>query len=571
MMKTGIALKLTAVTACFVLLSTIAQAATPTDAGRLLRESTPQAITPVPKKPVIEVPAESTEKPLPPGIKFMVSGFIYSGNTVFSTLELDSIMAPVVGKQVTLVELEKAVEQITRAYLSRGYFLATAIIPPQTIKSGQPIKLQILEGRLEKIDLKTSPPETRVPRSLLVQYGNRIEAGKPVEEAKLTATAMLVNELPALRTRVVLEPGKETGTTKATLEVTEDKPFSVSLTGDNYGSYSTGYYRVGTALDLYSPFRLGDQLTLRGLTSTSGDTQNAGANWSVPLSAAGTRLSLDYAWVRYELGRSFKALEAGGDAHGFNLLIMQPLVRRSNMLVNFQFGGEGKLLDDRVNSAGSINRRHLVNIQAGLNLSAEDGFFGGGFTTFNVTCSSGSKIFHDDAAKVADQSAAGRQTEGGYNKIVGGISRTQAIYGDLSLFAGINGQWSDKNLDSSEQFSIGGPFGVRAYPVGEASADQGMVTTAELRYLLPKVEILPGRVQLAGLFDHGYAQLESRPQAGSSTNVRHLYGAGFGVNWQWERYLSLRTSVSWLMGELPTSDNTGGDKPTVYFQAMVRY
>ncbi len=570
-MKIRIASRLIVGAACLVLFSTIAHAATPPDAGRLLREGSPQTVTPVPKKPMIETPAESAQKPMPPGIKFLVTSFIYSGNSVFSSLDLDSIMAPVMGKQLTLVELEKAVEQITRAYRSRGYFLATAIIPPQTIKSGQPIKLQILEGRLEKIDLKASPPETRVPRSLLDQYRNRIATGKPVEEAELTKTAMLVNELPALRTRIVLEPGKETGTTRATLEVTEGKSYNVSLTGDNYGSYSTGYYRVGTALDLYSPFRLGDRVALRGLSSTSGDTQNAGASWSVPLSSAGTRLSLDYSWVRYELGRSFKALEADGDAYGFNLMIMQPLVRRIDMLVNFQFGGEGKLLDDRVKSVGSINRRHLVNVMAGLNLYGEDGLLGGGSTIFNLTYTGGSKIFHDDAARANDQDPTGRHTEGAYQKIAGGLSRTQTLYGDLSLFTGINGQWSDKNLDSSEQFSIGGPFGVRSYPVGEASADQGMVSTAELRYLLPKVELLPGRVQLAGLFDHGYAQLESRPLAGNSGNVRHLYGAGFGVNWQWEQYLTLRSSVAWRMGELPMSDNNSGEKPTVYFQAMVRY
>ena len=113
---------------------------------------------------------------------------------------------------------------------------------------------------------------------------------------------------------------------------------------------------------------------------------------------------------------------------------------------------------------------------------------------------------------------------------------------------------------------------MRAYPVGEASADQGMITTAELRYQLPKLEPLPGRVvQLAGLFDHGYAQTDAKPPAGSSRNVRHLYGAGFGVNWQWEQYLTLRTSVAWRMGELPTSDNVNGEKPTVYFQVMMRY
>lgn len=107
--------------------------------------------------------------------------------------------------------------------------------------------------------------------------------------------------------------------------------------------------------------------------------------------------------------------------------------------------------------------------------------------------------------------------------------------------------------------------------MGEASADQGMITTAELRCLLPKLGPLPGRVQLVGLFDHGYAQIDVKPLAGTTSNIRHLYGTGFGVNWQWDDLISLKTSFAWRMGDLPTSDNTRDDKPTVYFQAVVRY
>lgn len=555
----------------FALLAGTVSAADIPDAGRLLRESSPPPTLAPQKKPVIEKPAELGQKPLPDGIKIQVAGFSYSGNTVFSADELNRIMAPFVGKELTLVELERAVEQITQAYRSKGYFLATATIPPQAIKPGQPIKVEILEGRLEEINLKTKPTETRTPRRLLEQYSRRIETGKPVDEAVLTETALLLNELPALQTRIVLEPGKETGGTKATLEVSEGKPYSVSLFTDNYGNYATGYYRVGAGLELYSPLRLGDRLAVRAHSSTSGDTQSVGANWSVPVSASGTRIALDYSWVRYELGRSFKSLDAHGDAHGFNLAVIQPLVRRTDLYLNAVLAGEGKLLDDRIDSVDLKNKRHIVNGQAGIVLYAADSLLNGGTTSLNATYTGGVVGFDNADAEAIDQGATGLRTKGDYHKIGGSLSRSQVIYGDLSLYAAVSGQWSNKNLDSAEQLSIGGPDAVRAYPVGEASADRGMITTAELRYLLPKLGPLPGRLQVAGLFDHGYAEINAKPLAGTARNLRHPYGAGFGVNWQWDELISLKTSVAWRMGELPTSDNTDGSKPTVYFQAVVRY
>ena len=43
-------------------------------------------------------------------------------------------------------------------------------------------------------------------------------------------------------------------------------------------------------------------------------------------------------------------------------------------------------------------------------------------------------------------------------------------------------QQSSKNLNSSEKFSGGGPFSVRAYPQGEVSADEVNQLIVEGRY-----------------------------------------------------------------------------------------
>lgn len=55
-------------------------------------------------------------------------------------------------------------------------------------------------------------------------------------------------------------------------------------------------------------------------------------------------------------------------------------------------------------------------------------------------------------------------TAGSFDKIMLNVVRLQHLGDRLQLFAQLNAQWSGGNLDSAEQFDMGGPYGVRAFP-----------------------------------------------------------------------------------------------------------
>ena len=58
----------------------------------------------------------------------------------------------------------------------------------------------------------------------------------------------------------------------------------------------------------------------------------------------------------------------------------------------------------------------------------------------------------------------------------------------------MRGQLAFDNLDSSEKMELGGAYGVRAYPEGEAFGDEGYIATAEARLMLDSLTgSLPGR------------------------------------------------------------------------------
>jgi hypothetical protein len=69
----------------------------------------------------------------------------------------------------------------------------------------------------------------------------------------------------------------------------------------------------------------------------------------------------------------------------------------------------------------------------------------------------------------------------------------------------VSGQTASKNLDSSEKFSLGGINGVRAYPQGEASGDEGYRGTVELRH-----NVMPN-VQATVFYDWGKVTINRNP------------------------------------------------------------
>jgi hemolysin activation/secretion protein len=88
-------------------------------------------------------------------------------------------------------------------------------------------------------------------------------------------------------------------------------------------------------------------------------------------------------------------------------------------------------------------------------------------------------------------------------------------------------------MDISEKMELGGMYAVRAYPEGEAYADQGYVLNLEARKQLPTFsQQLVGQVQFIGFVDTGSVNVNRNPWAlAGGPNNRTLSDAGLGFNW----------------------------------------
>jgi hemolysin activation/secretion protein len=199
-----------------------------------------------------------------------------------------------------------------------------------------------------------------------------------------------------------------------------------------------------------------------------------------------------------------------------------------------------------VDSTSTVTDKQAQVLMPSLYGDERDNFLGGGLSSYSLTWFVGNLDIQTDAARAFDEATA--QSNGLYNKIRFSVMRLQSVTGPVSLYASINGQFAFKNLDVSEKMELGGMYAVRAYPEGEAYADQGYVLTVEARLQLPKfVERLPGQMHLIGFFDTGTVTVHKDPWT-TDPNSRTLSGAGVGFTWMDYNNFSVKAYYAFKLG-----------------------
>jgi hemolysin activation/secretion protein len=506
--------------------------AAPPDAGTLLQEQR-QPVAPLPNR----LPSqEEKEAPPPPvsetGAKILVKGFRFTGTQEIATeAELQELVRPSIGKELSFHDLQLLAAKVTR-YLreKKGYLLAKAYLPGQDVTEGI-VEIRIITGRTDgKVRLEITQP-ARISPTLLSGIADRaIPEGSAVRMEQMERAILLINDLPGVKATASLQPGKEPDTTSVAIDTSEGRMFRGLISGDNYGDRYTGAYRANAQLLTYDPFGRADQLTLSYTYAENLNLFQAG--YTLPLGSSGLTWKTSYTDLSYQLGKDLSPLNAHGGADTIYTGVSYPVIRTRDKSVWTSFGAEYMILADYANDSKTTDRK-LMNGVASVSGNFMDKFGGGGLTTatFNVT-GGNADLSGLTSNKEADEN--GPRTQGGFARATYLVARLQRLSTNTALFASLRGQFASDNLDSSQKFILGGPTGVRAYPVGEAAADEGHALTLETRYDLPRISSWT-TTQIIGFFDTGWVKLHESPWPGAVTNATGsneyiLSGAGVGAN-----------------------------------------
>ena len=506
------------------------------DAGRLTRELQQPVMPSSPSAPIV-LPAQSQERVAPGGLRIRINSVLFSGNTVFSQAELAAVVAPAMGKAYDLAGIYALADQVSEFYRSKGFVFASVFVPENGLEDGK-LLLQVVEGRFGQISARDVERNTRREKAAQ-RYLSPLKSGEVIEQSKLERQMLMLGDLPGVAVTPVMKPGKTVGTgdLEATIERTPRIHGQVNLS--NHGNRYTGYHQARAIANIDSPFLFGDQLSA-SLMSSDERLKSGSLNYSLPLGANGLRANVGYSYTDYRLGREFANLAASGRSQITNIGLSYPLIRSRNSNISVSTQAQHKRFFDEQKTTATTQSRGSDSGTLRLNFDHLDrtGIIYGQVAYTLGRFSSGDPL---DLAK----------TNGNFSYVSADLVRLQRLRERLSVFARVSGQKALNNLDSSESFTLGGPFAVRAYPTGEGTGDEGAFSQVELRYQTT-ANVVP-----FVFFDAGSVRLE-RDRTALGKNGRTLSGAGVGVRSQYKAWSLESTIARRLVGGEPQSDIRDG-------------
>ena len=476
------------------------------DAGSLLKqEKELQQQQNLPKsipKSLIEDNTKEQEKQNV-GEKILIKEFRFDGEIkAFSKEELRRVIQDLYNKDLTFNEIQTAALRIKNFYNQKGYFLANAVIPKQEVQNGI-VTIVITEGKLDsknpfiikKIDL-------RLKENIPAEYLNQSMNGEVTQQG-LERGLLNFNDTPGVAGTITLEPGDEPGTTKIILDVIEGPLLSGSVTVDNYGSRYTGEIRTTGTININNPSNYGDQVGLTKIIAPKDNFDLNQASYNFPLGRSGLRGTASYSKLEYKIGKELETNPMSmGTADLYSTSVKYPLYRTAKQSFFVDGSYDKKKLYNETTGSVTSNKE-LDNYGLGFTFQNTDEFITAGFSQLSFTQTYGDL----DLSKVAssltsDQGAGGAKTNGSFEKSAVQLLRIQRVTEKLNLQLLANAQFANKNLDSSEKLSLGGATGVRAYPSGEASGDEGRKISIDAKYNV-KSGTTFGDITASVFYDYG--------------------------------------------------------------------
>lgn len=508
------------------------------DAGALRQQIEQERVAPLPQQGAgIETAPAAGE--VPQGqITVTVQAFRFVGNTLLTGVELERVVTPYLHHPIAFNELQQAPMAVTRAYRDAGW-LVNAYLPRQEITDGA-VTIRIVEAVYAGARLEGAEPERVSAEQVLAHFDVRQKKGEALNLMDLDRALLLADDLPGVAVAGSLHAGHQPGETELLVRTTDEPPHGARVLLDNAGARSTGTHRAVAMTHLYSLMNLGDQFDGTFLHSKGNDYLSA--SYSVPVGQDGWRVNVTGAYLDYDLTASdFSALEGSGKSTNIGFGGSYPLIRarQQNLYLDLRLARDA--YRNRANSA--VQSSYRINaFSAGLTGNRFDDFGGGGSTLASVSWNSGRLALH--TLDLGENPALA----GAFNTFDLRVTRQQVVAERWTLLATLRGQLGSKLLDSSQRFYLGGPNGVRAYPVNEGSGNRGALLNVDLRRRLPY------NASVTVFYDWGHVGNAS-PDASYD-----LSGYGIGASWQAPHRIELETSLARRLGHNPNPLSTGRDQ-----------
>jgi len=500
-------------------------------------------ITPI-DKPVVQpsitrepsITSGDEEKFNPPAYskKIQVDQFVLIGNSLFDDEILLGEIADYVDTAITLDQIYQAADRIQQFYRAQGYLLTSVYVPAQKISSGT-VRLEIIEGRLEGLQLEGELKSYK-SKFLLSQLDD-LKLGEVITSPELEKEVLLLNDLPGLSARAVILPGSEYGTSTITIIADEDRSQS-TIRLNNYGRVSLGEARIEAGWLYANPFFQGDQLNLSAIVSEDARLLFVRADYDALINKSGTRVGIGASAFDYEVDTeelNLGGLDISGDGANLRLLVSHPLLRKQRNRLDFIAVYRRDETNEDINQIIKTESIKVLDLTLQWQPTHANGSVSRAFFTFSSNFENNSDGSKDDALK--DKFTIDYSYHTLFAKTWFALLRANLVF-------------ASDPLPDVERYRLGGPNSVRAYPSAEAAGDEGELFSVDIgkRFRLSGTTLL-----IAKLFaDTGKVTRFSRLNVGPSEEKLAGYGAGILVDFAGRHTIEFEVVT-------PTTDRVSSD------------
>jgi hemolysin activation/secretion protein len=438
----------------------------------------------------------------------------------------------------TIGELNEIAEIVTDYYREKGLILAQAVIPVQSVENGV-VNVQVFEGRLGRV----IPEGNRSYDDVVLQSPFKRLIGQPVTKAAVEHALLQLTDFPGLTVLGIFQPGQLVGTADIVLRVQEEKRFDISYRVDNHGLQDTGRERFRPELIWNNITDGADKLSI-----TFQQTYNPKNNlfmsaeyeryidWGV---TAGFFLNDN----EFDVGGELARQEISGETEMKGGWLEKTWIRsrQLNLYTRAELNHEESrtFSRDRLSNEDKLtvlsleaNLEHVDNVFKGINFATIE--YSQGFEDlFNAMGSAGEAEQRPTGSRPSRQGGDRTFASAKFEKLFVSASRLQTVTPKLSLLVRGEYQWSNDLLVPMEQYSVGGPDNLRAFPQAQILLDHTLFLSAEFIHAMPFIsdkQAFGNRtwgelIQLSAFFDYMTGELNN-PLDSQPQGFVNLKGAG---------------------------------------------
>jgi len=458
-------------------------------------------------------------------------------------------------------QLQGVADAITQRYRKAGFIVATAFLPAQTVGDDRIVRIQVLEGKIGRIIVKGT---RRYHPGVIAAPAEKLR-GKALQKSDVDTALLYDRDLPGVSVTSTFQPGEQTGATDLIMVAREaPRPYTITLGANNYGTALTGRYRAEAGITWNSPLGIGDSLAANvnyaldpsqnvygslvyraptvvvpGLSAVAGATRS-----ELQINSGQfARLNVKGPSSSYFTGADWKFV----NTDDLKLLGSLHYIREESKL---KLGGfDFPLSDERFDVA-----------ELGFGMEHTDKRFHG----VDILQVAVRKSISDDSKQpdlVSPDHASSFLSE----RI--SYTRLQFLAPTQRLYFKFNGQYSNDVLAPLEQFAIGGPDSVRAYPIADALSARGYYTALEYHVDAPgfanKTSPFRGRpwrelLELETFLDYARGFPVAKERATGLKPVTYSgVGAGFIFRLPYWHHLQFHFDGAVPLGNQDASDRHG--------------